>query len=587
MPRFTEEWLQELLYKSDILDVIGQYLTLERRGTRYWARCPWHSERNASFCVTPEKQMYYCFSCKKGGGVVNFVMEHEHLSYTEAVSVLAERAGLELPEATEDTDYQKKKDYRKRLQEMMKELALYYHQNLLHESGEKAREYLIKRGISTQIGPYGLGYAKNAYDDAYRYLLSKGYTLKEMEDAGVARYKDGRTYDFFRNRVLFPIQNVMDDVIAFGGRVLDDGEPKYLNSGETALFNKRYNLFGLNKVRKIRNLKNIILTEGYMDVVALSAAGINNAVASLGTALTKEQARLMKKYAPTVYLCYDGDEAGVNASLRAVDILEAEGLKVLVILLPEGMDPDDFLKAYGATAFRRLGKQATLGVEFKIKILKRGHDLSIRDQAIEYATKAAELIAAEKNELVKEKLVNVLSNETGISEGSLQKQLAKSVSHEMYILPKNDANLTKKDSSDEEKLLSLLMERPDLLDEDAASALGAFSDETYHKIYLYIYEQRKKGILTTSAELLTVFSEQNPVLAAVMANSPPEGVDAKDYMEALIRKIGISRLKDKRDGLLKEIELRTGEEKQELMREVVALNKQLHGLSEGDHFFRR
>ena len=233
MARFSEEWLARLLEKSDIVDVINEYVPLKRKGTNLWANCPWHAEKNPSFSVSPSKQMFYCFSCKRGGGVINFIMEHEKLSYLEAVTLLADRVGMEMPEAQEDTGYQQRKEYRKRLYTLMRDLALHYHHNLKSPDGKAGLEYIKKRKIAGQIGPYGLGFALDSYDDAYQYLLGKGYTLKEMLDAGVVRQKEGRVYDFFRNRAMFPIQSHFGDVIAFGGRVMDDSNPKYLNSGET------------------------------------------------------------------------------------------------------------------------------------------------------------------------------------------------------------------------------------------------------------------------------------------------------------------------------------------------------------------
>ena len=421
MARFSEEWLARLLDKNDIADVIGEYVHLERKGTRLWAACPWHAEKNPSFCVTPEKQMFYCFSCKKGGGVINFIMEQEKLSYFEAVQFLADRVGMEMPEVQENEAYQKKKAYTKRLQEMMKQLALHYHENLWKPEGKVAREYLQKRQISNVIRTYGIGFARDAYDDAYRFLRDKGYSLREMMDAGVVRSRDGRNYDFFRNRVMFPIQNAFGDVIAFGGRVMDQGEPKYLNSGETYLFNKRYHLYSLNQVRKKRDLQNIVLTEGYMDVVGMRAVGVDNVVASLGTALTREQTRLLKKYTNRVYLCYDGDAAGQNASLRAIDLLQAEGLRTSVMCMPDGMDPDDFARTRGKDAFLELQKQSLSGVEFKLRMLRANYDMQQGDQVVEYATRAVELIGGLQNELEKERYIRQLAQETKLSEASLQR----------------------------------------------------------------------------------------------------------------------------------------------------------------------
>lgn len=218
--------MNQLLDRSDIVDVIGEYVHLTKKGTRYWAPCPWHAERNPSFSVTPEKQMFYCFSCKKGGGVINFIMEQENLTYSEAVEFLAQRAGMEMPEVQDDEAYQKKKRYEKRLHEMMRELALFYHDNLKKEEGKEALEYVQKRKIGNVINTFGIGYALNEYDSAYRYLLGKGYSLREMLDAGLVRSRDGKTYDFFRDRVMFPIQNAFGDVIAFGGRIYKEGEDR-------------------------------------------------------------------------------------------------------------------------------------------------------------------------------------------------------------------------------------------------------------------------------------------------------------------------------------------------------------------------
>ncbi len=581
MAKFSEEWLAKLLAKNDIAEVIGEYVRLEKRGTRLWACCPWHHERNASFCVSPDKQMFYCFSCKKGGNVITFIMENEKFTFPEAVAFLAERAGMELPQFSDDGEYKKRKEYKKRLSQMMKELAVYYNHNLLSPGGKEAFVYVEKRKISEAILPFGLGYAKNISDGAYRFLLEKGYTLKEMLDAGVVRSKDGRVYDFFRDRVMFPIQNVFGEVIAFGGRVMDDGEPKYLNTGETILFNKRYNLYALNLVRKKKNLHNILLTEGYMDVVALAARGIGNSVASLGTALTPEQARLIKRYTNRVYLCYDGDQAGIKAALRAIDILQKEGLRVFVMLLPEELDPDDYIKKYGAYKFREMGKHALAGMAFKLQVAQRDYDMEQPDQVVEYATQAVGMIAALDNEIEKERFLRQLSKTTKISENTLKMQLLKGKREKRYSLPVNELNLLKKNKEDEEKLIALLMERPALVQKDGTLYEGLFRDALYKRIYSYISGEIKRGIMPTCAELLSVFSVESGRLAELLAEDIPNEITAEGYAEMLVRKLRIARLKEKREQLLTEIRsIQEKTKREEWMRRIAEVNLELHKISD-------
>lgn len=585
MARFSEEWLARLLDKNDIVDVIGEYVHLERKGTRLWAACPWHAEKNPSFCVTPEKQMFYCFSCKKGGGVINFIMEQEKLSYLEAVQFLADRVGMEMPEVQENEAYQKKKAYTKRLQEMMKQLALHYHENLWKPEGKAAREYLQKRRIANVIRTYGIGFAQDAYDDAYRFLRDKGYSLREMMDAGVVRSRDGRNYDFFRNRVMFPIQNAFGDVIAFGGRVMDQGEPKYLNSGETYLFNKRYHLYSLNQVRKKRDLQNIVLTEGYMDVVGMRAVGVDNVVASLGTALTREQTRLLKKYTNRVYLCYDGDAAGQNASLRAIDLLQAEGLRTSVICMPDGMDPDDFARTRGKDAFLELQKQSLSGVEFKLRMLRANYDMQQGDQIVEYATRAVELIGGLQNELEKERYIRQLAQETKLSEASLQRQMGRETTDKTHTFVVNDKDLSKKETDEEAKLLALLMERPDLLQHRPELFQGIFRQEIHKKIFFYIFDEIKKGVLPTCAELLSVFSAEGEQLAESLHQEIPEGVSADDYAETLVKRVKIRQLREEREQQIAGMQGMDAKARAEAMKKVAALNVELHRLN--DHFFRR
>lgn len=578
MARFSEEWLARLLEKSDIVDVINEYVPLKRKGTNLWANCPWHAEKNPSFSVSPSKQMFYCFSCKRGGGVINFIMEHEKLSYLEAVTLLADRVGMEMPEAQEDTGYQQRKEYRKRLYTLMRDLALHYHHNLKSPDGKAGLEYIKKRKIAGQIGPYGLGFALDSYDDAYQYLLGKGYTLKEMLDAGVVRQKEGRVYDFFRNRAMFPIQSHFGDVIAFGGRVMDDSNPKYLNSGETYIFNKRYHLYALNQVKKQRNLNHIILMEGYMDVVALAGIGVRNAVASLGTAFTKEQAKLLKKFVNTVYLCYDGDDAGQNAMDRAIPILQAEDLTVLAIEMPDSMDPDDYAKAYGPEGFAKLKAAALSAMEFQLKRLQKNYDMQNADQVVAYATAAVERIAALDNELEKERYIRLLSAQTGLSNQSLQAQMGRRPDAGMYNLPEDEQNLVKTEIDDESRLFYLLLESPKLAEKIEDAEGGLFQSPVYQRTFLYMKEQIKRGILPTCAEIISVFPEDSATFGKVLEIKTPVGVGAEDYAETLLKKIKIGRLEQRRQMLQQQISQTGGAERATVIGELGRVSRKLHEL---------
>ena len=336
MAAFPEEWLNELLSKTDIVRVVGDYVSLTPKGGRFWGCCPFHNEKTPSFSVTPEKQMYYCFGCHAGGGAIHFVIE--------AVKLLAQRAGMELPDEVNDARLRAERAYKERLYNACKEAAIFYNKKLLSAEGKAAQEYLKRRGIGGKMAVrFGLGYAPEGWHNLMDYLEQKGYSRKEMVDAGlaIASKKDGGAYDAYRGRLIYPIISATGRVMAFGARTMKkDDEPKYINTGDTPIYNKRYNLYALNMQRGKR-VGELIMVEGYMDVISLFAAGIENAVASLGTAMTQQQARLIKRYADKMYLCYDGDSAGQAATLRGLDILSAEGIDPKVIVIPGNMDPDD------------------------------------------------------------------------------------------------------------------------------------------------------------------------------------------------------------------------------------------------------
>ena len=350
--RYSDDIIEEVRMKNDIVDVISQYVKLTRRGSSYFGLCPFHNEKTPSFSVTPSKQMYYCFGCGAGGNVYNFIMEYENYSFGEALSHLADRAGVELPKIEYSREAREKAEQRANLLEINKLAAQYFYYQLRREGGKTAYGYLTGRGLSEEtIRKFGLGYSDKYSDDLYKYLKGKGYSDELLRESGLFNVDERRgMYDKFWNRVIFPIMDVNNRVIGFGGRVMGDGKPKYLNSPETKIFDKSRNLYGLNVARTTR--KNyLILCEGYMDVIAMHQAGFTNAVASLGTALTSGHASLVKRYTKEVLLLYDSDGAGIRAALRAIPILREAGVTSRVVSLKPWKDPDEFIKNEGAEAF--------------------------------------------------------------------------------------------------------------------------------------------------------------------------------------------------------------------------------------------
>ena len=386
------QFIDELMARCDIADVVADYVPLTRKGGSLWGCCPFHSERTPSFHVVPERQMYKCFGCGKGGGVINFIMEMENLSYPDAVRFLAKRAGLQVPEERGDGSFRKK---RERLLALNKEAARYFHSVLHSPAGQAGVAYLFgKRKLSkATVTRFGLGMAPEGWDKLITAMAAKGYDKSDLLEAGlVVRSKEGRIYDRFRNRVMFPIIDLRGDVIGFGGRVLDDSTPKYLNSPDTPVFNKGRNLFALNIAKKTR-LGRIILTEGYMDTLSLHQAGFDCAVASLGTALTPDHAQLLSRYTKEVVIAYDGDGAGVSAAQRAIGLLEKTGMKVRVLRMKGAKDPDEFIGKYGPEAFAKLLDQSENHIEYRIDQVKRKYDLTDDAQRVEFLKEVVPILA--------------------------------------------------------------------------------------------------------------------------------------------------------------------------------------------------
>ena len=424
--RYPAAWLDELRSRSDIVQIVSGYVALNKKGRKYWGLCPFHGEKTPSFSVDGEHQLYYCFGCKAGGNVFHFYMEMEHCTFNEAVEQLAERAHMTLPEMEKDEDYERRRTQRERLLNANKEAARFYHETLFTPAGAASLAYLRKRGLSDAvIRKFGLGASPDDWSVLSDRLLEKGFTLDELVLAGLTVRKKAengkdRHFDMFRSRAIFPIIDAYGNVLAFGGRTLEKREPKYLNTADTPVFNKRKGVFAANLLRQQRHLDRVILVEGYMDVVSLTQFGVNGVCATLGTALTAEQARLLKRYAPQVYLGYDGDSAGQHAILRGLEILEQENVPARVLDFPDGLDPDEFIRRDGAEGFSKL--PAISPAVYRLRRLKDQFDLSVQDSRLAYARGASEIVAA-VDPLERDMLLSQLSVETGFTRETLLEQM--------------------------------------------------------------------------------------------------------------------------------------------------------------------
>lgn len=421
--RYPEAWLDELRSRVDIADVIGGYVQLKSKGGRLWACCPFHNEKTASFSVDPERQMYYCFGCHKGGNVFRFMMDMDRMEFGDVVKELAERVHMELPkDLSGSRGPSLSKEKKDTLFEINRTAAHFYHDTLWQNDGAASLTYLHKRGLSDKdIRRFGLGSTANGRDACFRHLLKAGFDENDIITVGLAVKHETYISDFFQNRVMFPIIDGQGQVLGFGGRILEGNGPKYLNTGDTPIFNKRRNLYAMNFVRKERNIGKIILSEGYMDVIALRCAGMTGVVATLGTALTEEQARLMKRLAPEIWISYDGDGAGQKAALRALDIFEQMDINAKVIDYPDKMDPDEFVRAYGAEGFDKL--KPFTAAEYRMLRVKDDLDMSDEQVRVGYAIKCCSILKKVKNPVEREGYLKKLEIETGFSRGVLLEQI--------------------------------------------------------------------------------------------------------------------------------------------------------------------
>ena len=433
---YPEDLIEEIRMKNDIVDVISGYVRLQKKGSSYFGLCPFHNEKSPSFSVSRDKQMYYCFGCGAGGNVFTFLMEYENFSFVEAVKFLADRAGVELPEMEYSKAAREKADLKATILEINKTAAKYFYAQLKSPRGEQAYTYLKDRALSDEmITAFGLGYSNKYSNDLYQYLRKKGYSEDLIRQAGLVNTDERQgVYDKFWNRVMFPIMDVNNRVIGFGGRVMGDAKPKYLNSPETVVFDKSRNLYGLNRARTSKNAY-FLLCEGYMDVIALHQAGFTNAVASLGTALTPGHASLIKRYVQEVYLTYDSDDAGTRAALRAVPILKEAGIAAKVIRMDPYKDPDEFIKNLGAEEFEKRIHAARNGFLFSLEMLERDFDMDSPEGKTAFFNEAARRLIGFEDELERSNYIEAVARTYKVSEESLKKLVVKTAVKEGMAKP--------------------------------------------------------------------------------------------------------------------------------------------------------
>jgi len=554
-----EQFVDELVSRTDIVDLVSGYVRLNKKGNNYWGLCPFHSEKTASFSVSPDKQICYCFGCHKGGGAINFLMEMENLSFVEAVQQLAQRAGMQVPESNYDKG---RKEKRERLLEMNKEAARYFHAQLYTPAGAQALDYLRRRGLSQgTLTNFGLGFAPDSWDGLLNALAEKGYDKKMVLEGGLAVSNDkGRIYDRFRNRVMFPIIDVRGSVIGFGGRVMDDSKPKYLNSPEGPVYNKSRNLFALNIAKKTKEGR-IILTEGYMDTIALHQAGFDCAVASLGTALTADHAQLLARYTKEAVIAYDGDGAGVAAAQRAIPLLEKAGLKVKVLQMRGAKDPDEFIKAYGRDAFAKLLDESTNHIEYRLEKIKSKYDLKDDAQRIEFLREATGLIASLSSAVEREVYGGRAAQAAGISAEAMaqevKKELRRRIQRENKRQERRDlapaANMQPdqkglrydnvRSAAAEEGVLRLVLLEPMLLEQADGLTGAEFSAPLLGKVFDLLRDRHGDGRAVNLGGLAGTLTAEEMSHLARITDRPENLGHAQRALKDYIAIIRMERLK--------------------------------------------
>lgn len=568
MPYFSDEIIEEVRSRNDIVDVISQYVRLTKKGSTYFGLCPFHNEKTGSFSVSPNKQMYYCFGCGAGGNVFTFLMQYENFTFGEAMDALAERSGVQLPKQELSREQRMEADKRTRLLEINREAAKYFFMLLRSERGKHAMDYFKKRELSDEtIKKFGLGYSDQYSDDLYRYLRSKGYEDEILKESGLVTIDERRGgYDKFWNRAMFPIMDVHNKVIGFGGRVMGEGEPKYLNSPETKIFDKSRNLYGLNLARTTKKPQ-LLLCEGYMDVIALHQAGFDNAVASLGTSLTSGHANLLKRYTKDVYLTYDSDGAGVKAALRAIPILKEVGITTKIINMRPYKDPDEFIKALGSEAYQERIDQAENSFLFEVRILEQQYDMHDPEGKTAFYNEVAKKLCSFTEKLERDnyidavaqkymiavedlrRLVNQYGLKAGLAGGGLNTRGRGDQSGYTVGVRENEKNRSRKREDgmkqSQKLLLTWLIENTGLFEKISRYITPEdFTEEIYRKVAELLFEQYTANGAVNPAKIVSMFEneEEQREIAGLFNATIPATTTKEDREKAL--KETIVRIKE-------------------------------------------
>lgn len=561
---YSEEIIDEVREKNDIVDVISPYVRLTKRGANYVGLCPFHNEKTPSFSVNTGRQSFHCFGCGVGGNSISFVMKYENLTFTEAIKQMADRVGINLPEEHDNPESGRRADLRTRLFEIYKEAAKFYYFQLRGDYGEYPMSYLKGRGLTDKtINDFGLGYALKFSNALYNYLKSKGYSDELMIKAELVVFKEGRgIFDMFWNRVIFPIMDINSKVIAFGGRVMGEGEPKYLNSKETDVFNKRRNLYGLNFAKHSRK-SYMLLCEGYMDVIALHQAGFTNSVASLGTALTEEQARLIARYVKEVMITYDSDGAGVKAALRAIPILKSAGIRTKILKLAPFKDPDELIKNSGYEEFEERIKNAENSFNFELSNIEKEFDLSEPEGKTEFLNKVAERLTDFEEELERENYIAAVAEKYFVSKETLTKLVnkiggAREIREAYKYAGEKIKRNNKINTADEgllktnRFLLSIIADKPELYlrIKDIVSAKD-FVTSLYKDVADRIFKQIEAGKKPNIAEIISRYesAEDQALVAAIFEEKFETEIDEKERDKAFKEIV----IKVRRAGLAEEM----------------------------------
>lgn len=580
--RFPTAWMDDFYSRVDIVQVVSAYVPLKKNGSRYWGLCPFHHEKTPSFSVNGEQNLYYCFGCKAGGNVVQFVEEMEHLTYREAVEYLAKQIHMPIPETQEDPDYERRRSQRERLLGANKAAARWYHAQLWLPENQRILDYLHKRGLDDgTIRKFGLGAAPEEWDALTRALEQQGYTQEELRLAGLTVVKQETRFDMFRSRAIFPIIDAQGQVLGFGGRAMGDAQPKYLNTSDTPVFNKRKGVYAANMLRKQRDLKRVILVEGYMDVVALIQHGVNGVVATLGTALTNEQARLLKRYAPEIWVSYDGDSAGQHAIMRALEIFEQEDIRARVLFFPDNLDPDEFIRQRGLDAFEHL--RPLKAAEYRMQRAKEDLDLSDDDQRIEYAKRCAQILSKVREPVELETYLQTLAVQTGFSKDVLRQQMGLSIAEANNAKPPRERIIRRRAgdapaaSMPEKTLIALLISG--LMPKDAVR------DTDFDDPQLHMLAQKLLAGSSPAAILAECETEQQRVAysEAFALNAEITQDNAAAVAEDCLRTIRQARLQRQIDDIRAQLDTCGSAEKADMLKELLTLSNELARLKRAVH----